>query len=310
MIFQVAGSRVRLQTARLIFAIVLALISPALASPTDGGEPALKANDLLRQAVANEKLGGHDDYYAWIDRLQKPRGSVTKLMVNTPQGILARTIAFNDKALTPDERQQDDERTHHLLDPEKMREKAKKQQEDQQHIEHLLFALADAFQCEYAPTAHDDRNLRLECSPNPHFSPPNYESQVLQGMKTVILIDREDKRIARIEGTLFKDVTFGWGFLGRLNRGGSIEITQSRVVGKHWGITWMQLTFEGRVAVVKPLKIQETQTSWDYRPVPRMTVAQALEFLSTSPVQAPPLDSRTQHKSPATMPSSHAAILR
>ena len=31
-------------------------------------------------------------------------------------------------------------------------------------------------------------------------------------MKTVILIDREDKRIARIEGTLFKDVTFGWGF--------------------------------------------------------------------------------------------------
>jgi hypothetical protein len=297
-----------LRTARLIFVIALALISPALASPPDGGEP--KANDLLRQAIANEKLGARDDYYSWIDRVQKPRGSVTKLMVNTPQGMLARIIALNDRALTPDEHRQDDERTRHLLDPEKMREKAKKQQEDQQHIERLLYALADAFQCEYALSGHDDRNLRLECSPNPNFSPPNYESQVLQGMKTVILIDREDKRIARIEGTLFKDVTFGWGFIGRLNRGGHIEITQSRVVGKHWGITSMRLTFEGRIIVVKQLTIQETQTSWDYRPVPRMTVAQALEFLRNSPAQPPPLDSGTEHKSPAAIPGSHAAILR
>ena len=144
-------------------------ISPALASPADGGEP--KANDLLRQAVANEKLSAREDYYAWMDRVQKPRGCVTKLMVNTPQGILARIVAFNDRALTPDERQQDDERIDRLLDPEMMREKAKKQQEDQQHIERVLFALADAFQCEYAPAGHDDRNLRLECSPNPNFSP-------------------------------------------------------------------------------------------------------------------------------------------
>ena len=72
----------------------------------------------------------------------------------------------------------------------------------------------------------------------------------------------------------------------------------------------MQLTFEGRVIVVKPLNIQETETSWDYRPVPRMTVAQALEFLRNSSAHPPPLDSRTQHKSPAAMPGSHAAILR
>jgi hypothetical protein len=301
MIFQAAGNRLRRRTATLIFALALALICPALASPPNAGEPTSPANDLLRQVVANEKLAARDDYYAWIDRLQKPRGSVTKLMVNTPQGILARTIAFNDQALTVEERRQDDERAQRLLDPEKMREKARKQQEDQQHIERLLLALPDAFQCAYAPSAHDDRNLRLECSPNPGFSPPNYESQVLQGMKAVILIDREDKRIARIEGTLFKDVAFGWGFLGRLNRGGRIEITQSRVAGKHWGITWMQLTFEGRIVVVKPLNIREAQTSWDYRPVPRMSVAQALEFLRNSPIQPPPLDSRTQHQSPAAI---------
>jgi hypothetical protein len=270
----------------LILAMTIAPVSPALAAHPDLIEPTTRANDLLRQAVANESLRAKDDLYAWMQRQQKPRGSVTKLMVNTPQGILARTVAVNDKPLTAEERRDDDQRINRLLDPDKMRDKEKKQEDDQQHVERLLRALPDAFQCEYA-TTHDDRNLRLECSPNPNFSAPNYESQVLQGMKTVILIDRDEKRIAKLEGTLFRDVNFGWGVLGRLNRGGHIEIAQSKV-GKHWGITRMQLTFEGRVIVVKPLNIQQTETSWDYRGVPRMSVAQALEYLRNAPIKQTP----------------------
>ena len=127
--------------------------------------------------------------------------------------------------------------------------------------------------------------LRLECSPNREFSPPNYESQVLPGMNVVILIDRDDKRISRLEGTLFKDVTFGWGFLGRLNRGGRIEIAQSKVAGRHWGITRMQLVFEGHIIVLKPLHIEETESAWDYRQVPEMTVAQALKYLRSVPAR-------------------------
>jgi hypothetical protein len=276
--FQVINNRFRQRTAGLLLAMAIALVSPTLARPGDVVEPT--ANDLLRQAVANEKIGGSEDYYAWMDRLQKPRGSVTKLMVNTPQGILARIVAYNERTLTPDERKQDDARIDRLLDPEMMREKAKKQHEDRQHIERVLYALADAFQCEYA-TLQDDRNLRIKCSPNPSFSAPNYESQVLEGMNAEILIDRADKRITKIDGTLFREVTFGWGFLGRLKTG-SIEITQSKVAGKHWGITRMQLIFDGRLLVLKSLKIEETETAWDYRPVPRMTVAQALEFLRSS----------------------------
>jgi hypothetical protein len=275
----------KLRRATLTLAMATALVVPALAS-SSSMQPLPKPNELLRQAVANEKNNTTDGYYAWMDRLQKPRGAVTKMMVSTPQGILSRTIAINDKTLTRDERLQDDDRINRLLDPQKMSEKSRKQREDQQHIERLLLALADAFRCEYAATANDDRDVRLECSPNPNFSAPNYESQVLRGMRAVILIDRDEKRIARIEGTLFKDVTFGWGFLGRLNHGGHIAITQSRVTGRHWGITRMQLSFEGHIVVVKPMSIEETETSWDYRAIPRMTVAQALEFLR-SPAKGP-----------------------
>jgi hypothetical protein len=276
--FRLASSHPRTPAAALLL-LALALCPAAMAASAEISQPALRPGDLLRQAVTNENTSPGDDYYTWMDRLQKPRGSVTKLMVNTPQGILARTVAFNDKTLSAEERQQDDDRIDRMLDPAKMREKAGKQKDDQHHIERLLKALPDAFLCQYSPAAHPDRTLRLECSPNPAFAPPNYESQVLQGMNVVVVIDRDDKRISRIEGTLFKDVTFGWGFLGRLNRGGHIEITQSKVAGKHWGITRMKLVFDGRVIVVKSLHIEETESSWAYRPVPGMTVQQALQFL-------------------------------
>jgi hypothetical protein len=285
--FPVTRDGLRLRAARWILAIAIAGISPALASPNDPGQPPLRANDLLRQALAHEKPVDKDNYYAWMDRVQKPRGSVTKLMVSTPQGILSRIVAFNDRAPTLLERQEDDERINRLLVPARMREKNRKQQDDQEHIQRLIRALPDAFHCDYASTTHEDRNLRLECSPDPAFSPPNYESQVLQGMKAVILIDREEKRVAWIEGTLFKDVIFGWGFLGRLNRGGHIEITQSRLAGGHWGMTRMQLAFAGRLVLVKPLNIEQTEDSWDYRPVPRMTVAQALQYLRGTAVNPP-----------------------
>jgi hypothetical protein len=263
----------------------IALISPALALSPHPAEAPAKANDLLRVAIANEKLSAKNQYFAWTDRLQKPRGTVTKLMVDTPQGILARTVAINDKPLSAEERKQDDERINRLLDPKTMHDKAKRQRDDQQHIERLLFALPNAFLCEYAAPGHEDRNLRLECAPNPDFSPPNYESQILQGMKSVILIDREEKRISKIEGTLIRDVTFGWGFLAKLNRGGHIEITQARVADRYWSITGMQLAFAGRIVIVKPLNVVQSETCSDYRAVPKMNVAQALEFLRNAPAK-------------------------
>jgi hypothetical protein len=278
----------------LALGVVLAMLSPALASSVQVPDSAMTANDLLREAAANERSRDKagSDYLAWMDRVEKPRGSVTKLMVNTPQGILSRTVAINDHALSGAERQQDDERTHRLLDPATMQEKAKRQYEDRQHVEHLLLALPDAFHCDYSAAQPQERTIRLECTPNPRYSAPNYESRVLLGMKAEILIDRDEKRITRIAGTLFKDVTFGWGFLAKLKSGGRIEIDQSRVAGNDWGITHMQLTFDGHIVMVKSLHVEETESCWNYRPVPGMTVAQALEFLRNTPSPPPTVSER------------------
>ena len=277
----------------LCLGLTIAILSAAPATAADPAAPASTvsppvstANELLREAIAKEKSTLGDGYLSWLDRVQRPRGSVTKLMVNTPEGILARMVAINDQPLTSEERRQEDERINRLLDPAKMKDKYKKQQEDREHVEHLLYALPDAFECEYAPAVQHETTLRLLCLPNPAFSPQNYESQLLPGMKAEIEIDRAEKRMTRIVGTLFKDVTFGWGFLARLKSGGRVEISQSKVAGRHWSLTRLQLNFDGHLVMVKPLHMEETKTCWSYRTVPGMTVEQALEFLRSSPVTA------------------------
>ncbi len=89
-------------------------------------------------------------------------------------------------------------------------------------------------------------------------------------------------RIAKIDGTLFKDVEFGWGILGRLYKGGKFLIEQ-RDVGGRWETTRETLEFNGKILMLKPLTISSTETATDFRPVPsNITTAQALELLHKS----------------------------
>ena len=63
--------------------------------------------------------------------------------------------------------------------------------------------------------------MKLKFKPNPAYKPPSHVEQVLTGMQGELLIDKETRRLARIDGTLFQEVTFGWGILGHLNKGGT-----------------------------------------------------------------------------------------
>jgi hypothetical protein len=86
-------------------------------------------------------------------------------------------------------------------------------------------------------------------------------------------------RMALMQATLFKDVDFGWGILGRLYKGGDFMIQQSQVYQDHWDLTHMKLHFTGKALLFKSLDIQEDDQTSDYHPVQEMTVAQALNKL-------------------------------
>ena len=89
----------------------------------------------------------------------------------------------------------------------------------------MLSSLPDAFLYTYAgeqPGPNGSPLVHLTFKPNPKFNPPNHETMVYLGMQGDMLIDPKAARIAKIDGTLFKDVDFGWGILGRLYKGGQV----------------------------------------------------------------------------------------
>ena len=74
-----------------------------------------------------------------------------------------------------------------------------------------------------------DTLVRMKFRPNPRYEPPSRVEQVLPGMEGTILVDAGKYRIAKIDGTLAREVSFGWGILGHLDRGGRFVVEQGEV---------------------------------------------------------------------------------
>jgi len=122
--------------------------------------------------------------------------------------------------------------------------------------------------------------VRLKFRPNPGYSPPSHVEQVLTGMQGYLLIDTTVRRIARIDGTLFREVTFGWGIFGHLDQGGHFFVQQADVGDGAWDITEMNLNITGKILFFKSLSMVSDEVLSDFRRVPSdLSFAQGVKLL-------------------------------
>jgi hypothetical protein len=274
---------------RSLFAIRALLCVVVLASAAGAQAPDYqsKPREFVRVAIYNE-LHSHSDgeRFMWRDTEKKPKAITTKVMVETSQGVISRLIAFNGRPLTADERAQDDARVNRLLtDPSALRKKQQQQKDDEEHARRVMASIPDAFIFKYDGTeeSKSGKVVHYTFQPDPSFDPPNHESKVLQGMKGDLFIDIDAKRIAKLDGTLFENVDFGWGILGHLDKGGRFVIEQSCIGGNRWETTRSLLHFTGKALMVKSINIQEDESLFDFQPVkPNLTIAQGIELMKKS----------------------------
>jgi hypothetical protein len=244
--------------------------------------------ELVRRAAKNEIRASDVQYYdIFKDTTQYKDHSITKEIVRTQQGGLATTLLINGRPLTAEQRKKENARLEKFAyDPEARRKRRESNKADDKRAETMLTSLPDAFLYTYVGTDHGPKSeelVHLKFRPNPNFNPPNHETAVYQGMQGDLIIDRKAMRIAKIDGTLFKDVNFGWGILGRLYRGGKFIIAQRDVGGGDWEEVQETLQFNGRILLFKTLTIWSTETMTDFRPVPPdITTAQAFDLLHRS----------------------------
>lgn len=240
---------------------------------------------LVRGAAKNEiRANDVEQYYMFKDTTQYRDHSVTKEIVRTPQGGLSSTVLMNGHPLSAADRKKEDDRLRKFAnDPEARRRRHDASKADDKRAELMLTSLPDAFLYTYAgtdPGPKGEELVHLNFRPNPSFNPPNHETAVYQGMQGDMIIDRQAMRIAKIDGTLVKDVDFGWGILGKLYKGGKFRIVQRDVGGGHWEEVEETLNFYGKILIFKSLTIWSTETMTDFRPIPsNLTTAQALDLL-------------------------------
>jgi len=234
--------------------------------------------ELVRRTVQNEVAASHGDTKVmFMDRKETPHGSETKLMVETREAMAGLVCATNDQPLTPEQRQAEEARLSGLArNPEALKKKQRSEKEDGERIARIMKALPDAFLYEPDGTAvgnqeigkAGDQLVRLKFRPNPKYSPPSHVEQVLTGMAGYLLIDANQHRIAMIDGTLTREVGFGWGILGHLDRGGHFLVEQARVFEGDWEITHMSLSLTGKELLFKSIHIKSDEVFSKFRLVP------------------------------------------
>ena len=269
-------------------ALLLAFV--AATSRADQSPP-IPAKELVRKAVQNELRSAQTEgiNHMYRSRKETPRGSQTRLYCETRDAMVGMTIANNDQPLTPEQVKAEEARLDsYIHNPDELRKKHQQEQEDADRVMRIVRALPDAFLYEYDGTEpgtatvgkQGDELARLRFRPNPHYEPPSRVEQVLSGMQGVLLIDTNAYRIAKIDGTLAKEVAFGWGILGHLDKGGHFLVEQSDIGEGSWDTRRMSLAFTGKILLFKHLDIRSTEVTSDYRPVPRdLTFAQGVEML-------------------------------
>ncbi|HKS73922.1 MAG TPA: hypothetical protein VJQ82_12055 [Terriglobales bacterium] len=279
--------RVRRTANSLCFVLWITLLLPVPIF----GQTGLPPVQLVRRTVDNEckasTPGGPN--FMFKDFKQTPNGSQTKLLVETRDATAGLLIAINGKPLSAEQRQAEIARVERFVQyPDELRKKQKQEKDDADRVTRIMRALPDAFL--YEPDGTElgsesagkpgDELVRLKFRPNPNYNPPTHTEQVLTGMAGYILIDANHDRIAKIDGTLVKEVGFGWGILGHLDKGGRFVVQQADLGDDHWEISRMDLSFTGKILLFKNLSIKSTEVYSDFRLAPpNLTFAQGVELL-------------------------------
>jgi hypothetical protein len=271
----------------LLFAwTVAAQGQPAALTPT-------QAQELVARALATETRTARDLSHPMRYRLRKssPRLTTTKEIAETRDGDVARLVAINDQPLSQADEQLEQARLDALLsDPSRQRHRKQSEESDTGIVLKLLRMLPQAFLYEYEGVGQGSSGTveKFRFRPNPDFSPPDIETQALTAMIGELWIDATEERVTRLEGHLQQDTNYGWGILGKLDKGGWIVLEQANVGAGQWRIARFQIKMELRI-LFKTKDFDSTQEMTAYTPIPDgIDYRQAIQMLRGEPERMAP----------------------
>jgi len=245
--------------------------------------PQESAHDLVKDVVYNE-LQERRQVSLWQYREEKRVGSQTTIQqeVETRSGIVYRVLARQGQPLDPAAQKRETERLNNLL--RNSAEQARMKQESQveeQRLERLMTAMPEAFSYTYDGMV--DGNLRLSFRPNPAYTPQTYENRAYHALAGEVWIQPQLKRLVKIDAHIMTEIDFGYGLLGRIEKGGTFQIERARVAPNRWKTTVLDVHISGRVVFFKAINKEQHEVRSGFQPVPSdLGVSAAVAILNAA----------------------------
>lgn len=270
---------------------VLVLAVPVLIPAQQVKTPDISPRDLIKAVVANEIAAAKNSSVKFMFRSRRTsqKGVQNRIYVEANEAMASMLVGQGDQPLSEEqERTEMDQLAQTVNHPDRLHRKQEHEKQEMEHTLRIMRALPDALCYEYAPPQPGDNEpgenqvVRLNFGPNSSYSPPSAVEQVLEGMQGYVLVDAKARRLVRIDGMLFKEVSFGWGIFGHLDKGGTFRVQQTDAGDGNWMITEMSLRLTGKILLLKSLNLNSNETFSDFQRMPDdLPFAKAVEMLQT-----------------------------
>lgn len=108
--------------------------------------------------------------------------------------------------------------------------------------------------------------LVLTFTPKRGVEPKTREGRLARGFAGQIWVDEQAQEVARVDAKAIDDLSFGYGVLGRLNKGATVTVRRQPVDGNLWLPVSIRFNGEGRALMyLRKLTINFAVDWYDYR---------------------------------------------
>lgn len=236
------------------------------------------AKSAVQRAVKNELAKDEADHSCWVfhevDR--KPGNSVVQWVAQTAKGDVTRVLTRNGRQIPEQQQKKSVEDFIHDSSAQARQVQAGKRDDNQ--ATNMLKLLPVAFV--WTQTSKNGETTTYHFKPDSGFRPPSREARVFSAMEGDMVVNNRDQRIQELKGRLIHDVNFGYGLLGKLQRGGSFEVERQTTGGGVWQITQSHIHIHGHALIFKTISEEEDDVKTSFtRESDNVTLQQAASAL-------------------------------
>lgn len=216
------------------------------------------------------------------------RGDQLRDQIETPQGTVARLIERDGHPLTPEQDAAERSRLNAMLaSPDDFMRHEHHDEEERKQGLNMLRMMPDAMLWSYAPNqpqlpshrAGEPALIVLDFKPDPKWTAPDLESELLTGLEGRVWIDPRTHWLVHLEANTYRVVNVGWGVLAHVYPGGTVAMDQVAAVNDRRIVQHMAQQFTLRALLVKNVRQQSVADTSDYQAVPAMSYQEAIKIL-------------------------------